>query len=145
MSSSNEKTASASDPENDTPVDQGTSAVEWVAAMVGAVLFAAMIGYMAYIGLNQVEGTPSIEVRTTPPVRQGDVFHVGFTAINSGGATATGLIVRATLMQGEQQVESRDVTVDYLPTQSNRSGGFFFEHDPAEYKLAVTATAYLDP
>lgn len=135
----------SSDSDDDKPVDQGTSTIEWLAAAIGAILFIVMIGYMTYIGFGAVDGSPKIELTTEAPVRQANVFHVGFVANNSGEATATNLVVRAVLTESDTEVESREVTIDYLPMQSARSGGFFFEHDPAKYKLMVTATAYLDP
>ena len=133
------------DSDDTTPIDEGTSAVEWATAAVGAVLFVAMIGYMVYVGLREVEGSPKIELMTSDPVRHDDNFHIGFVATNSGEVTATGLIVRAVLTDGDRDVESREITIDYLPTQSSRRGGFFFKQDPTRYKLAVAATAYMEP
>lgn len=129
----------------DMPVDKGTSTVEWIAAACGAALFLAMIGYMTYAGIHEVDGAPSIELATVPPIAQGDRFLVGFTATNVGQATATSLTVRATLDEGEREVESQDVTIDYLPMRSSRAGGFFFTRDPKNYRLTVIATSYLDP
>ena len=145
MTDKDKKAEQDADSNDATPVDEGTSAIEWVTAAVGAVLFVAMIGYMAYVGLREVQGSPRIELTTSAPVQQDDTFHVGFVATNSGEVTATGLVVRAVLTDGDKDVESREVTIDYLPTQSSRKGGFFFEQDPGRYKLAVTATAYMEP
>lgn len=135
----------AAESDDDTTVEEGTSIIEWLAAAAAAVLFVAMIGYMAFIGLREIDGSPKIGITTLPPVQQGNVFHVGFIAMNSGDATATNLGIRAVLMEGDRNVESQEVTIDYLPMRSNRGGGFFFEHDPAKYRLTVTATTYLDP
>jgi len=143
MTSAKEKNDDKQD--DDAPVDKGTSAVEWIAAACGAVLFLAMIGYMTYAGLHEVEGAPRVEFATTPPVAQGDRFLVGFTAINSGEATATSLTVRATITEGDEEIETQEVTIDYLPLQSSRTGGFFFTRDPSKYRLTIVATSYLDP
>lgn len=135
------------DPASDdtAPLEQATSVIEWVAAAFGAMVFVAMIGYMAFIGLNEVEGAPRIEFTATAPVRQGSVFLIGFTATNTGETTATGLAIRATLTDGEKEVESHEATIDYLPAQSTRGGGFYFEHDPAGLRFTIAATSYLDP
>lgn len=133
------------DQDEDVPLEKGTSAIEWLAAACGAVVFAAMIGYMTYAGIKEVEGSPEIELVTTDAVRKGEQYLLGFTATNVGQATATSLTVRATLADGEKEVESQEATIDYLPTQSSRSGGFFFSRDPAGLKLTLAATSYLDP
>lgn len=133
------------DEDNDAPVDKGTSAIEWIAAACGAILLAAMIGYMTYAGLHEVEGTPRVEFTTLPTVAQGDQFILGFTATNVGQATATSLTVRATLALGDQDVESQEVTIDYLPINSSRKGGFVFTSNPAGHRISIVATSYLDP
>jgi len=124
---------------------QGTSEIEWLAAGVGAALFAAMIGYMIVVGLKEAEGVPSVRISTEAPVRHGDTFLVRFDARNEGNQTASGLVVRATLFQGETEIETSEVTIDYLPTDSTRSGGFFFKHDPQAYSLELAPVGYLDP
>lgn len=145
MTDREKKAEQGADSDDTMPIDEGTSAIEWVTAAVGAVLFIAMIGYMVYVGLRDVQGSPKIELTTSDPVQRDDNFHVGFVATNSGEVTATGLVVRAVLTDGDRDVESQEVTIDYLPTQSSRRGGFFFKQDPTRYKLAVTATAYMEP
>lgn len=124
---------------------QGTSVVEWLAAGIGAVLFAVMIGYMIVVGLKEAEGVPTVRISAEAPVRQGDTFLVRFEARNEGNQTASGLVVRATLSQGETEIETSEVTIDYLPTGSTRSGGFFFKHDPQAYSLELAPVGYLDP
>jgi uncharacterized protein (TIGR02588 family) len=137
--------------ENSKPEDgrsrraEGTSLVEWLAAGVGAALFAAMIGYMIVVGLKETEGVPSVRISAETPVRQGDTFLVSFDARNEGNQTASGLVVRATLSQGETEIETSEVTIDYLPTGSTRSGGFFFRHDPQAYSLKLAPAGYVDP
>jgi uncharacterized protein (TIGR02588 family) len=127
------------------PLEKGTSTIEWIAAACGGAVFIAMIGYMTYAGFKEVQGSPKVELRAGQPVRQGNRFLLGFTATNVGEATATSLTVRATLTDEDKEIESQEATIDYLPMQSSRAGGFFFEHDPADYKLTIGATSYLDP
>ena len=124
---------------------QGTSVVEWLAAGVGALLFAAMIGYMIALGLSETEGVPTIRISAETPRRQGDMFIVRFEARNEGSQTAAGLVVKGTLTKGETEIETSEVTIDYLPTGSTRSGGFFFKHDPKAYALDLSPTGYVDP
>jgi uncharacterized protein (TIGR02588 family) len=124
---------------------QGTSLLEWCVAAVGGLLFIAMIGYMAIEGLETGDGPPQIEIVASPPVQKGSIYIIGFEARNVGDQTAAGVVVRATLSQGGQDVETSEVTVDYLPSGSTRSGGFFFAHDPSAYEVQVRPVGYLDP
>lgn len=133
------------DADGEGPVEQGTSVVEWVAAAVGAVLFVAMIGYLVQLGFQDIEGVPQIELSAQPAIRQGSSHLVGFKATNVGKATALNLVVAATLYDGEEEIEHKEATIDYLPMQSSRSGGFIFAHDPADYRLRIAASSYLDP
>lgn len=132
-------------PNNSSAGTTGTSLIEWIAAGLGAAILCSMLGYMAYEGLGEVEGFPKVEFTTAAPERHGRSFLLRFDATNSGEVTATSLIVRATLTDGEKEVEARELTIDYLPKQSRRSGGFFFLRDPSSYKVTISATAYLDP
>jgi uncharacterized protein (TIGR02588 family) len=104
-----------------------------------------MISYMVHVGFGEVDGLPRVELATEAPIRQGPSFHVRFVANNTGDATATNLVVRGVLLENGTEVESREVTIDYLPMKSSRGGGFIFAHDPARYRLTVTAASYLDP
>jgi uncharacterized protein (TIGR02588 family) len=124
---------------------QGTSVLEWCVAAVGGLLFIAMIGYMAIEGVQTGDGPPQIEIIATRPVHKGDVFIIGFEARNVGDQTAAGVVVRATLSQGGQNVEMSEVTVDYMPSGSMRSGGFFFVHDPSDYELQIRSVGYVEP
>jgi uncharacterized protein (TIGR02588 family) len=124
---------------------QGTSRLEWCVAAIGGLLFMAMVGYMAIEGLQTGEGPPQIEIVASPAVQRGPIYIIGFEARNVGDQTAAGVVVRASLSQGGQDVETSEVTVDYLPSGSARSGGFFFAHDPSTYQVQVRAVGYLDP
>jgi uncharacterized protein (TIGR02588 family) len=124
---------------------QGTSAIEWLAAGIGGLVFTAMIAYMVVAGLDATDGVPSIEIVSATPVRQGRTFIVRFEARNVGNQTASGLVVKATLTRGETEIETSEATIDYLPTGSARSGGFFFKHDPKDYVLEVMPASYADP
>jgi uncharacterized protein (TIGR02588 family) len=127
------------------PVEVGTSPVEWIAAAIGGFLFFTMIAYMAFLGFQQADTPPIIMLETKPAVRSGSAFLVPFIASNSGDATAAGLVVTATLTQGEREVESAEITIDYLAGGSERRGGFFFRNDPGPLRLELSAKAYLEP
>jgi hypothetical protein len=47
--------------------------------------------------------------------------------------------------QGDEPVETAEVTFDYIPDQSDRSGSFVFEHDPREYEVRLQVKGFMDP
>lgn len=129
----------------DTPLEEATSIIEWATAAIGAVIFVGMVVYLAVAAVTEMDGAPKIAFSTTAPIRQDGGFLVAFKATNTGLATATSLVVAARLMEGETEIEHREVTIDYLPVQSSRGGGLFFRRDPGRYRLEIEAQSYLDP
>lgn len=145
MKDKSQEERSNNDEEEDSPLEEATSIPEWIAAGLGGAIFIAMIGYLAVVGFNEVEGEPQVTVSTKPAVRQQTGYLVTFEATNSGRATATSLVIAGRLMDGEKEIEGREITIDYLPMQSSRAGGLFFRQDPARYRLEIEAQSYLDP
>ena len=133
-------------PKDDTHTAQGTSVVEWLAAAAGACVFIAMIGYMLFMSLSgEMDGAPVIKLSSSAVTRQNDIYLVTFQAENTGKQTASSLVVKATLFSGDNAVETSEATIDYLPSKSIGSGGFFFRHDPNTHRLELTPVSYLDP
>jgi uncharacterized protein (TIGR02588 family) len=42
-------------------------------------------------------------------------------------------------------IESSTSTIDYLPGESQRGGGLFFEHDPQTLRLVLRPLGYEEP
>lgn len=68
-----------------------------------------------------------------------------FTARNVGSTTAAALTVSARLLDGERVIEEHEATIDYIPGQSERDGGFFFRVDPRQHRVEMTGEGYADP
>jgi len=136
---------SHNDDDNQGRLQQSTSVIEWITAACGAAFLITMVSYMIYAGSVELDGPPVIKFTTSAPIHQGDSFLLPFTAFNAGTTTATDLTIQVRLINGTTELEVREVTIDYLPTQSNRSGAFYFTHDPAKYKISIIPTSYLDP
>jgi uncharacterized protein (TIGR02588 family) len=124
---------------------QGTSGLEWGVAAIAGVLFVVMVGYMVVEGFATAENRVEIQIIASPAVRQGNAFAVRFDARNIGNQTASSLVVRATLSEGDREVETAEVTIDYLPGRSSAFGGFWFSNDPSRLKVDIRAVSYLDP
>lgn len=123
----------------------GTSALEWGAATMGAILLLGVIGYMSYCGITQPDGPPKIALRQGPTHRAPGGFLVEFTARNEGNKTAATLKVTGQLLDGERVVEKSEATFDYVPEQSERIGGLFFTQDPSRHELRLRSEGYSAP
>jgi uncharacterized protein (TIGR02588 family) len=127
------------DSENETPL------LEWVIAGVGLVLVAGVLGLLLYNAIWKEPSPPQITIRviTTVPVQNG--YLVQFRAVNQGGSTAEGVIIGGELRHGVERVESSQTTIDYLPPNSERGGGLFFNHDPRQFEFQIRAFGYEEP
>ena len=123
----------------------GTSPVEWVVAGVGAAVVAATIGAMLYFGFSKSGNHPVITFRAERIEKVGDQYLVDFIAHNDGDATAAALNVVGVLMDGEAVLETSETTFDYLPGNSQRSGGLFFARDPSGHVLRISSIGYAKP
>jgi uncharacterized protein (TIGR02588 family) len=121
-----------------------TSKWEWVAAAISAVI---VIGVLAVLirGAAAGETGPDIVLRVDSVVRGTSGYHVVFTAENRGTRTAAALNIGAELWAGDVMVESSTSTIDYLPGESQRGGGLFFEHDPQTLRLVLRPLGYEEP
>ncbi|ORE98611.1 TIGR02588 family protein [Aurantimonas sp. 22II-16-19i] len=143
-------TATDEDRQPQSPADApaappSTSPVEWLTAAAGFAVVAAMVGYLAFIGWSRPEGPPAVEVSLVAIVPQKGHHLVRFEARNEGNSTAAGLVVEGRLERSGEVVETAQVTIDYLPQQSVRDGGLFFDADPSGYELVLAARGYMTP
>lgn len=122
-----------------------TSKWEWVAAAVGLVLVLGAIGFIAYNALTAESSVPVVTVEHLSTERNAGGYVVEFRARNSGPSTAASLTISGTLYDGSTEIESSEVTLDYLPPRGKRKGGLIFQTDPAEHELRLEAEGYVDP
>lgn len=68
-----------------------------------------------------------------------------FEARNRGDITAAQMRIVATLAIKDSEPEEHEATIDFLPPQSMRRGGFFFQHNPRNGGLDVDRTVTAIP
>lgn len=124
---------------------QDTPLLEWIMALVGAVLIGATSGFLLYEALAQGDEPPSVAIEVRDVQAQEGRFLVAFDANNTGDETGAGVIVEGQLVQGGETVETSSVTIPYVPGHSTRKGGLFFTQDPAQYELRIRALGYERP
>lgn len=118
---------------------------EWVVAALGLLVVLCTLGLLTYevIAGDTSVPDPLIRVTGVHKVRGGYLAQV--EAFNRGGDTAAGLTVGGTLKQNGRDIETSEVTLDYLPGQSLREAGLFFSEDPRRYRLELRALGYQEP
>lgn len=130
---------------NDQEAPETTSPLEWLVAGIGALLVVFAVGYMVQFALTRPDGPPAIELEVTGVSRAGAGYLVTFKATNTGRSTGAGVLVTGELSSGGERVEASEMTLDYLPQESERQGGLFFTEDPAAHELVLRAQGYAEP
>ena len=126
---------------------QATPFWEKAVGVVGLLIVLAVVGFLLYEALQpQTAADIVAEVKTVTPQAGG--YLVDFEASNHGRQTAASVTIEGALYdraQGDQPVETADVTFDYIPDQSDRRGSFVFEHDPRQYEVRLQVKGFMDP
>jgi uncharacterized protein (TIGR02588 family) len=117
----------------------------WGIGLLGLLLVLGSIGFMLYEAIAGDSSPPDVTVKIESilPARNG--FLVEFRVINEGGSAAAGLTVEGELRNGVEIVETSNITIEYVPSRSEREGGLFFTLDPRGYDLQLRAKGYGNP
>jgi uncharacterized protein (TIGR02588 family) len=118
--------------------------LEWAIAGVGLCLVVACLGYLIVRGVTHAPSPPQLAVRVESVAAADGGHHVRFRVENRGGEAAAQIVVRGELT-GAGAAETSEVTIDLVPAEATRSGGLYFQGDPARGTLVVHAVGYQDP
>jgi uncharacterized protein (TIGR02588 family) len=123
---------------------QPTPLAEWIAAGIGlAVVLATLATLLAAAVVD--DDPPDLAVEATAIAEASAGYRVELVAENRGGAPAAEVVIEGTLRRGDQVLETRELTLSYLPGHSSRSGGMFFVRDPRGLKLELRPVGYESP
>ncbi len=126
---------------------QETPFWENAVGVAGLLIVLAVVGFLVYEALQpQTAADIVAEVKAVTPQAGG--YLVDFDASNRGRQTAASVTIEGALYdpaQGDEPVETAEVTFDYLPDQSDRTGSFVFEHDPRKYEVRLQVKGFMDP
>lgn len=128
--------------------DEGENATplsEWIAAAIGLVVVLATLACLAWLAIDERDGTVQPVVHVGAIERQGDRHHVRLQVENVGAAGAAALRVKARLRRGDSVVEEAEVEFDHVPARSSRKAGVFFHEDPRGLGLEVSVESYREP
>jgi uncharacterized protein (TIGR02588 family) len=132
------------------PKTQVTPFWEKVVGAIGLLIVLGVVGFLLYEAVQ-----PSTEAEIVTKVKsitpQAGGYLVEFQASNQGRQTAASVAIEGALYDPEQgaqaaePVETAEVTFDYIPDQSDRTGSFVFAHDPRQYDLRLQVKGFMDP
>jgi uncharacterized protein (TIGR02588 family) len=118
---------------------------EWAFGIVGFILVAATVAFLAYQSIARDDAPPDIAVRVETITGVQGGYLVAISATNGGGLAAANVKVEGELRSESATIETSDMTFQYLPARSERKGGLFFVHDPRRYRIVLTARGYEKP
>ena len=122
-----------------------TPRLEWLLGICGLALLLAAICFLTYRGLTESDKPGAVVVRVTDVDEVGGAYVVRFHARNEGSKTLSQLHLNAHLSDGDEQVESAQALIDYLPGHSEQRGGVYLRHDPRRYRLRIEPAGYMEP
>jgi uncharacterized protein (TIGR02588 family) len=118
---------------------------EWIAAAIGFILVAGVIGFLLYEALGGNRMPPDVKLSVDSVVQTRNGYLVKIIAVNQGGITAEGVDIEGELRSGTEPVERSQTTIDYLPPRSEKRAGLFFTRDPRQFDLQVRPFGYEEP
>lgn len=120
-----------------------TPLLEWLVGAVGFLLVAGVIAYLLYQGLAGTSRPPDIQLQVEAIQSVGTNYMVSVRANNRGDKTVKGLQIEGRVKSGVP--ETRTLTFNYLPAQSERRGSFYFTADPRTQKFELSVQGYEHP
>lgn len=121
------------------PVNRAPHLAEWMIGAASAAGVLALVGYLVVTALAETGGPPVFEPRADEIFPSQGVWHARVTLRNSGDKTAADVVLQGAAGNGE----TSEITFDYVPAGSTRTGALLFEAEPSELKLLVRS--YTDP
>lgn len=131
------------EPEREAP--RRTPALEWIAFGIGLLITCAVLGVIgSEIARGGGERPPAIEVSVERVTATATGYVVEVMATNRSQTTAAAVQIEGRLTSGED-VATSSATIDYIPGESGRGAGLFFEEDPRAHPFELRALGYAEP
>jgi uncharacterized protein (TIGR02588 family) len=119
--------------------------LEWAVAFVGLVLVLSTIGFLLYQIVTDDDSPPEVSLTVGDVIEMEGGYLVEFNVLNRGGSTAARLMVQGELRDAGDSVETSQTEIDYVPPDSERSGGLFFTENPNDYELMLRPLGFQEP
>ena len=121
-----------------------TSIAEWIAAGLGFLVTAGVIGYTLWEGVSERDGPPRLTVVSEQVKSSPQGYVVPIVIHNASHATAADVEVLGVVSHGAH-VEARRARFAYVPGLGEARGGLVFQADPGMSKIVLSVEGYADP
>lgn len=123
----------------------GTPMLEWISAALGLLVTLVLLGFIGWQAWRGGDGLPAIEVRAERILPAAGGWVVEVVAENLSSATAAAVGIEGVLTRDGRIIAVSRLTLDYVPSHSERTGGLFFAEDPQEHRLGLRPLGYAEP
>jgi uncharacterized protein (TIGR02588 family) len=124
---------------------QGPARIEWIVAMLGAIMVLGAVAHLVHTALGRDRSPPDVELAVVQTIELDSGYLVRFRARNQGGTAAESVQVGSELAMPDGAVETRRALLPELPPRSDREGGLVFEHDPRVGRLRLHVEGFAIP
>lgn len=122
----------------------GGSRWEWVLAALSTLLVGGMIVFLL-TEAGEPETPPLITLRAESVIPSPGGYLLQVRAVNRGHRTAAAVRIVGVLEEGGAEVETSEVTLDFVPGESWAPATLVFRRDPRRYRLELRPTGFTDP
>ena len=116
-----------------------------VLAALGLIFVIASFGLMLREALTAGKRVAQLSIAVDEILPSAHGYLVSLVIENRGNATAAAVVVRGTLRRDGKDVETSELTVDYVPAGSRRDIALFFTNNPRQGNLGVRPLGYVEP
>jgi uncharacterized protein (TIGR02588 family) len=124
---------------------QGPARIEWIVAMLGAIMVLGAVAHLVHTALGRDRSPPDVELAIVQTIELDSGYLVRFRARNQGSTAAESVQVGSELAMPDGAVEIRRALLPELPPRSDREGGLVFEHDPRVGRLRLHVEGFAIP
>jgi uncharacterized protein (TIGR02588 family) len=119
--------------------------IEWTVFAASLLVIAAMLALLTREAVLSKDLPPDVRVTLGTPSPSSGGFSVPVTVANDGDQTAEQARVEVSLWAGEQEVETSELTIAFVPGHSRREGWVVFRRDPSCCALRARTVSFEAP
>lgn len=119
--------------------------LEWVVGVLGALIVAALVGYLVWSAVARDETPPDVRLQVIGIQELPEGYLVRFAAENQGSQAAAALLIEGELELPDGETETGEATIDYLPPRSTREAALVFRNDPVSGDLTIRPKGFTRP
>ena len=121
--------------------------LEWSVFAASTLVVVAVLGYLGWCALDDRGTPPDLRIFTGAVVSasHAGAYRVPVVVRNDGHSSAESVRIEVLLMRGAEEVDRAELSLPFVPRQSEREGWVTFRHDPRCCTLQSRALGYEAP